>query len=214
MAGIRITPKTVLKLMRELDIRCKVRCKRYVSYKGEVGKTAPNLLKRKFHADSPGRKLVTDVTEFHICGRKIYLSPVLDLYNREIIGYSISSQPNMEMLRRMMSRTFPKLPKTGKILLHSDQGSLYQSGAYQCLLKERGITQSMSRKANCLDNAVIENFFGIVKSELLYLQKFESVKRFIRELKKYIKYYNYKRIKMQLKGMSPVKYRMNDWHKL
>lgn len=209
MAGIRITPKTVLKLMRELDIRCKVRCKRHLSYKGEVGKTAPNLLKRRFHAAMPGRKLVTDVTEFHICGQKVYLSPVLDLYNREILGYAISRQPNMEMVRRMMKQTFPRLPKQGEILLHSDQGCLYQSKAYRSLLQQRGITQSMSRKGNCLDNAVIENFFGILKSELIYLQKFQSLKLFIEELNKYIKYYNNKRIKSKLKGMSPVKYRIN-----
>ena len=135
--------------------------------------------------------------------------PVLDLYNREILGYAISRQPNMEIVRRMMRQVFPRLPKQGEILLHSDQGCLYQSKAYRSLLQQRGITQSMSRKGNCLDNAVIENFFGILKSELIYLQKFQSLKLFIEELNKYIKYYNNKRIKSKLKGMSTVKYRIN-----
>lgn len=193
--------------MRDLGIASKVRTKRYTSYKGEIGKIAPNLLDRNFNAQAPRRKLVTDVSEFAVSGEKIYLSPVLDLYNREIIEYTISTHPNLKMVMEMMNKVVRKLPLKQEIILHSDQGKLYQSNAFQRILMKKGIKQSMSRKATPLDNAVMENFFGIVKSELLYLDKFESMEQFIRELKKYIRYYNYERIKTKLEGKSPVMYR-------
>ena len=206
--GIMINHKTVRKLMKEVGLKCLVRRKRYNSYKGENGKIAPDLLRRDFNAEKPLSKLVTDVTEFALFDHKIYLSPVLDLYNREIVAYDISTSPNLEMVKRMMKRVIPKLKKKNEaIILHSDQGALYQSGEYQRILQGNRIVQSMSRKGNCLDNAVIENFFGILKSELLYLQTFHSMEHFRQELNKYIKYYNQKRIKMNLEGLSPVDFR-------
>ena len=168
--GIKINHKVVMRLMKEENLTCKVRAKKYKSYRGQEGKIAKNILNRNFKAEKPNEKWATDVIEFALCNRKI----------KEAKG----------------------------IILHSDQGWQYQNKRYQKLLKEKGIIQSMSRKGNCLDNAVIENFFGLLKSELFYLKKFKSVEDFIKELKSYIKYYNTKRIKIKLKGLSPVEYRI------
>ena len=208
--GYVINGKTVRRLMAETGIKCQVRLKKFKSYRGEVGKIAPNLLERDFHADAPYRKLVTDVTEFHLFGTKIYLSPVLDLYNSEVVYYTIYRRPIMDMVKDMVLGTIAVIgSKTGAIL-HSDQGFHYQHKDYQKLLADNNIRQSMSRKGNCLDNAVAENFFGILKSELLYLHEFDSVEHFIKELREYIRYYNHDRIKEKLNGTSPVKYRTRN----
>jgi putative transposase len=193
--------------MRELGLKCRVRMKKYRSYKGTVGKIAPNILDRDFHATKPNEKWVTDITEFHLFGEKLYLSPMLDLFNGEIITYTIESRPVYSLVSRMLDKAFEHLNDEDTLLIHSDQGWHYQMRQYQQALKERGITQSMSRKGNCYDNAIIENFFGILKSELVYTQEFESIEQFKEELEQYIEYYNHKRIKAKLKGMSPVQYR-------
>ncbi len=205
--GIKINHKTVRRLMNEMGLKCLVRMKKYRSYRGKVGKIAPNILERDFTASEPNEKWVTDVTEFHLYGEKLYLSPVLDLYNGEIIAYSMEKRPVYQLVSKMMDRALERLKDGDAPILHSDQGWHYQMKQYQHTLKEHGITQSMSRKGNCLDNAVMENFFGLLKSELLYLKEFESMEHFKVELEKYIYYYNHKRIKAKLKGMSPVQYR-------
>lgn len=199
--------KTVLRLMNKMGLKSLVRMKKYRSYRGNVGKVAPNLLERNFMATKPNEKWVTDVTEFHLHGEKLYLSPVLDLYNGEIIAYNIKSRPVYELVSEMLDLALERLPETHSLILHSDQGWHYQMAQYQTALKERNIQQSMSRKGNCLDNAVMENFFGLLKSELLYHGEFESMEQFKQELDQYIYYYNHKRIKAKLKGMSPVQYR-------
>ena len=193
--GYVINGKTVRRLMTEAGIKCQVRMKRYKSYKGEVGK------------DAPHRKMVTDVTEFHLFGVKLYLSPVLDLYNSELIYYTIYRHPVMDMVLDMIKGTVSIIGSDTNAILHSDQGFQYQHKDYQKLLKDNHIIQSMSRKGNCLDNAVMENFFGLLKSELLYLQSFNSVDHFLSELEDYLHYYNHDRIKAKLNGLSPVQYR-------
>ncbi|MGG2134750.1 IS3 family transposase [Bacillus sp. S2(2024)] len=205
--GMVLNHKTVLRLMSEMNLKSLVRMKKYRSYRGEVGKIAPNILKRDFEAAKPNEKWVTDVTEFHLHGEKLYLSPILDLYNGEIIAYNVEKRPVYPLVSKMLDKAFEHLKDGDTPILHSDQGWHYQMKQYQHTLKEQGITQSMSRKGNCLDNAVIENFFGLLKSELLYLQEFESMEHFTLELEQYIHYYNNDRIKTKLKGMSPVQYR-------
>lgn len=205
--GYIINHKTVLKLMNLCGIKCKVRLRKYRSYKGEVGKIAPNLLQRDFRADKPNEKWATDVTEFSIAGKKLYLSPIIDLFNGEIISYNIAERATFHQTMDMIKKAFAKIPDSSNLILHSDQGWQYQMKQYQHQLKLKGIKQSMSRRGNCLDNAVIENFFGHLKSELLYLQKFNSVEHFKKELEEYIDYYNNKRIKLKLNGLSPIKYR-------
>lgn len=194
-------------LMGVLDLKCKIRKVRYRSYKGEVGKIAPNILQRNFKSSLPNQKWVTDITQIKIKDDKIYLSPVLDLFNGEIIAYSISKSPNMQMIKEMLSKAISKVKQTKGLILHSDQGWHYQHDGYRNILQSSGIIQSMSRKGNCLDNAVMENFFGIMKSELLYAQTFETAESFIKDLKQYISYYNNQRIKANLNWKSPVQYR-------
>lgn len=208
--GHIVNHKTVQKLMKQLGLKCMVRIKKYKSYRGEVGKIAPNLLNRNFKSSKPNEKWVTDVTEFSIFGRKLYLSPILDLYNREIISYTLSERPTFHQTTDMLKKAFEKIPDDTKLILHSDQGWQYQMFSYQNMLKKKGIRQSMSRKGNCLDNSVVENFFGLLKTELLYLQEFDNIEHFIKELVAYIDYYNNKRIKSKLKGLSPVQYRIQS----
>ena len=202
-----LNPKTVQKLMGGLHLKSTVRPKRYQSYRGSVGKAAPNLLERNFTAKEPNQKWVTDVTQFNVAGKKVYLSPVLDLYNQEIISYEIGDHPQMTMVMQMLNKAFKRLQPKDQLILHSDQGWHYRIAPYQMALKQKGITQSMSRKGNCLDNAVMENWFGIMKTEFFYQKQFDDVQSFKRELKEYIHYYNHDRIKEKLKGLSPVNYR-------
>lgn len=145
--------------------------KRYRSYKGEIGKIVPNHLNREFVATKPNEKWVTGVTEIPIHGKKLYLSPILDLFNGEIISYQLKERPLLSMVTKMLDKAFLNLNIEDAPVLHSDQGWQYQHVMYQKMLKNRGLKQSMSRKGNCLDNAVIENFFRLFKSELLYLKK-------------------------------------------
>ena len=195
--------------MKYLNIQGKQRKSRYKSYKGEVGKIAPNILNRDFVAKAPFQKLTTDVTEFAVCDEKVYLSPILDIYNNEIISYSISTSPNFNQTKEMLNGLIHKLPANVQPILHSDQGWQYQIKEYQRILKENNIIQNMSRKGNCLDNSVMKNFFGRLKTEMFYGEKFESVNTFIDKLKEYIYYYNNERIILKLK-MSPVKYRTQN----
>ena len=176
--GFSLNHKTVQRLMKELGLVCRVRMKKYRSYKGEVGKIADNELNREFRAEKPNQKWVTDVTQFRLFGQKLYFSPILDLYSGDIVTYTISDSPNLEMVTTMLEQAFQNLPDNTGLMLHSDQGWHYQHKQYRRMLAEKGIKQSMSRKGNCYDNSVMENFFGHLKSELLYLQEFDSVEHF------------------------------------
>ncbi len=164
---------------------------------------APNLINRDFHATAPNQKWTTDITEFSLFGTKLYLSPILDMYNSEIVSYNISEHPVLNQVMDMLDKAFEKIPNDTNLIFHSDQGWQYQHQSYQTRLREKGIRQSMSRKGNCLDNAIMENFFGLLKSELLYLREFKDINEFRDELEKYIFYYNNYRIKGKLKGLSP-----------
>ena len=208
--GYIINHKTVQRLMKQLNLKCMVRMKRYRSYRGQVGKVAPNLINRDFHAEAPNQKWTTDVTEFSLFGKKIYLSPILDMYNSEIISYTVSERPTLPPILKMIENAFARLPEDSCLILHSDQGWQYQHKQYQKRLTDKGVLQSMSRKGNCLDNAIMENFFGLLKSELLYLRAFNDIDEFLSELDKYMFYYNHNRIKGKLKGLSPVDYRIKS----
>lgn len=205
--GMLLNHKTVQKLMVEMNLYGKRKTAKYKSCKGEIGTVAPNVIDRDFTATAPNQKWATDVTEVKIKDRKIYLSPVLDMFNGEIISYTISYRPDLEMAMKMLDKAFKKTDIPEGLILHSDQGWHYQHQRYQKALKDRNIVQSMSRKGNCLDNAMMENFFGLLKNELLYLQEWDSVEQFSKELVKYIRYYNNDRIKLRLNGKSPVQYR-------
>lgn len=205
--GIYVNHKKVYRIMKTLGLKCQVRMKKYKAYKGNVGKIADNILNREFDAEKPNQKWVTDITEFKLCGDKLYLSPVLDLFNREIVSYTIRSRPTYELVETMLDQALERVGENDELLLHSDQGVHYQLAKYQKKLEEHTITQSMSRKGNCHDNAVIESFFGILKSEFLYRKEFDNMEHFKEELERYIHYYNHERIKPKLKSMSPINYR-------
>lgn len=206
-SGLSINHKKVQRLMVELGLKSTVRPKRYKSWRGEVGKIAPDLLKRDFSADKPNQKWVTDVTEFRVGEQKVYLSPVIDLYNQEVISYEVRKSSALALVVDMLKAAIRKLKWHEKPIFHSDQGWQYQNKMIQNKLKDVGLSQSMSRKGNCLDNAVAENFFGILKTEMYHGENFEDADHLIRSIKEYIDYYNHKRIKLKLKGLSPIEYR-------
>lgn len=205
--GYHLNHKTVAKLMNSLGLKSMVRPKRYASYRGDVGKIAGNNLERNFNASRPNQKWVTDVTEFNIKGERIYLSPILDLYNQEIVSYTVRSNAQFPLVMEMLKKGIKRLKPHEQPILHSDQGWQYQMAQYQRTLEKSGLVQSMSRKGNCLDNAVMEGFFAILKTELYHGHEFDDANDFVQELDKYIKYYNNVRIKEKLDGLSPVEYR-------
>lgn len=205
--GLVINHKTVLRLMGEMGLKSLIRLKKYRSFRGEVGKIAPNLVDRDFRASRPNEKWVTDVTEFQVEGKKLYLSPVMDLFNGEILAYTTSRRPLFNMVSTMLNRAFARLEPSDRPILHSDQGWQYQMDKYQRSLEEHAVTQSMSRKGNCLDNAAMESFFGTLKSEYFHLNKFSSLEELEVGLRGYIRYYNRDRIRLKLGGLSPIEYR-------
>jgi putative transposase len=211
--GWKCNKKAVQRIMQQLGIKgktCRKRVK-YNSFRGQVGEVAPNLLNREFKADEPNLKWATDVTEFKTRGGKVYLSPIIDLFNQEVISQDISTRPSFDQVERMLADALEILEaEEGKSLLfHSDQGWQYQMKEFQDSLHSRGITQSMSRKATCLDNAIVENFFSIVKRELYYSEEaFNTPEELAFALEDYIEYYNHRRIKVGLGGMSPINYRL------
>jgi putative transposase len=205
--GERVNHKTVQRLMGTMGLKSLVRPKKYRSFKGEVGHAAPHKLQRRFEASAAHEKWVTDVTEFNVAGRKLYLSPVLDLYNGEIIAYETAERPKFDLVSSMLKKALAKLGPGERPMLHSDQGWQYRMPAYQRLLREREMEQSMSRRGNCLDNAAMESFFAVLKTEFFYLNKFSSVTELEAGLKHYIHYYNHDRIKLKLKGLSPIQFR-------
>ncbi len=198
--------------MVKLNLKPLKRNKRkYLSYKGIIGKIADNYIERKFESDKPNKKWYTDVTEFNLRGNKIYLSPILDGFNGEVISYNISKSANLEQIKDMLDKAFNNRNLEG-LIFHSDQGWQYQHNSYQSRLKEKGIKQSMSRKGNSMDNGMMENFFGILKTEMFYDQEdqYESIDDLTKAIEDYINYYNYDRIKVKLKGLSPVNYRLQS----
>jgi transposase InsO family protein len=205
--GYAINHKTVQGLMKSIGLKCQIRKVRYRSYRGLTGRVAPNVLNRDFSADRPDRKWATDVTQISIREKKCYLSPVLDMFNGEIVAYQISDRPDLRMVTDMLRKALRGRKDTNGLIIHSDQGWHYQNYKYRKILADHNITQSMSRKGNCLDNSMMENFFGLMKSELLYANDYQDMEKFKKDLIEYIDYYNNKRIKLRLKGKSPAQYR-------
>ena len=212
--GYLVNHKRVQRLMKVLNLQAKMRQKRkYSSHKGDVGKKAENLIQRQFEGSKTMEKCYTDVTEFAIPAstQKLYLSPVLDGFNSEIIAYNLSTSPNLEQVKTMLEQAFTEKHYENTIL-HSDQGWQYQHDSYHQFLEGKGIQASMSRKGNSPDNGMMESFFGILKSEMFYgyEKSFQSLKQLEQAIVDYIDYYNNKRIKVKLKGLSPVQYRLGS----
>ena len=213
--GHIVNHKKVQRLMKILGLSARIRRKRkYSSYQGEIGKKAENLIQRQFEASKPMEKCYTDVTEFAIpaSSQKLYLSPVLDGFNSEIIAYNLSTTPNLKQVKTMLEQAFIEKHYENTIL-HSDQGWQYQHDSYHRFLESKGIQPSMSRKGNSPDNGMMESFFGILKSEMFYgyEKTFQSINQLEQAIVDYINYYNNKRIKIKLKGLSPVQYRTKSF---
>lgn len=206
--GQQINHKCVQRHMREMGMKSCVRARKFRTYRGELDEASPNILNREFTASQANQKWVTDVTEFSVAGKKLYLSPVMDLYNGEIVAYETSRRPDFPLVMNMLKKAVRKCRAEDRPLLHSDQGWHYRMQPYRAALARYGIKQSMSRRGNCFDNAAMESFFGTLKAEYFYLSKFEDIEQLNIGLKSYIEYYNRNRIKTKLGGLSPVEYRL------
>ena len=210
--GFKVNHKKVQRLMKILGLMARIRRKlKYYSHKGDVGKRSDNLIQHDFEGTKPMEKCYTDVTEFAIPSseQKLYLSPVLDGFNSEIIAYNLSRSPNLLQVKTMLNEAFTD-EKYENTILHSDQGWQYQHDSYHHFLESKGILPSMSRKGNSADNGMMESFFGILKSEMFYgfEKEFKSLDELEKAIIDYIDYYNNKRIKIKLNGLSPVTYRL------
>lgn len=209
--NIHINRKTVLKIMNQEEMECKYRPKKYHHVKQSESTVAPNTLDRRFWSNEPLKVLTTDVTEFSAKNGKVYLSPVLDLFNREIIAYDISFRNDSDMVMRMMERLKKRFAehhrKMSGMMLHSDQGSLYRCGRYLITFaEEKGVARSMSNRGNCYDNAVIESLFGQMKSEMPGFRTMSKTD-LAKKINVMIRYFCDERIQLSLEGMSPVEYR-------
>ena len=221
--GIHVNHKLVQRLMNKMGLIGVTPRAKYKSYKGDMNGTVKNLLldkvvdekehktyyNRNFSATTVNEKWTTDVSEFHVAAGKLYLSPILDMYNHEIISYNLSTSPNFAQTMDMLDKAFKKYPNLEGLIFHSDQGWQYQMSAYHKRLQEKGIVQSMSRKGNCLDNCIMENFFGKLKNEMFYGHEyeFETLEQLKEAIEKYIEYYNTERIQVRLKGLTPCQAR-------
>ena len=218
--GFIINKKKVQRIMQKLKLQVSTytrKSRKYSSYKGKVGKVAPNRIKRHFRTSIPYQKITTDTTEFkyyvtdsqgRLLTHKLYLDPFMDMYNGEIISYGISKTPSAENIMEALDNAI-KLTASCQYrrTFHSDQGWVYQMKSYTNKLKKEGIFQSMSRKGNCHDNSVMENFFGLLKQEIYYGKTYYSYGELKQAIEDYIKYYNEKRIKERLGWLSPIQYR-------
>ncbi len=207
--GHRVNHKKVQRLMHKMDLKGKQPKQKYHSYKGEVGKIADNIISRNFKADKPDEKWTTDVSQFSLPFGKCYLSPILDMYTNEIISYDLSLHPNYEQIVNMLNRAFEDHPDLKGLIFHSDQGWQYQMKEYRKALEDKDIRQSMSRKGNCIDNCIMETFFGRMKNEMFYghESEYKTFEQFYKAVEDYIYYYNNERIQSKTKWMPPVKYR-------
>ena len=209
--GAVVADKTVLKMMGEMGLRCGIRREtdyhRYNSYKGVVGETFENVIGRDFAADGPWQKMGTDVTEFKVAGAKAYWAPVLDFCTKEIVASDISTSPDLAQQHRMLDRLLEALPDGAAPTMHSDMGWQYQHESYASRLEGAGITQSMSRKGNCIDNAATEQLFGHVKDEFYRGREWKTFEDFKRDLEEYIVHWNTSRRQVRLKGLTPEEYR-------
>lgn len=211
--GYDINHKKVYRIMQELGLKCVKfmrKSRKYNSYKGNVGKVAKNRLSRRFSTPIPLQKLVTDITEFKCLGeKKLYLNPILDLYNGEIIAYEMKERPTLDLVMNPLKESIEIIKNRAiyRTTIHSDQGWHYQHHQWVRTLKQNKVFQSMSRKATCADNASMENFFGILKQEMYYGEALVSYEELKRRIEEYISWYNHERSKEKLTGLSPVEYR-------
>jgi len=206
-----VNHKCVQRLMQKMGLRALIRAKkrsRHVPGMSDVH--VPNVLQRDFCATAPNQKWATDITEFNLNGQKLYLSACMDLYNGEIIAHRMARRPVFDLVAGTLRAALSRSECTAELTVHSDQGWHYKMQPYRTMLARRGVTQSMSRKGNCFDNAVIESFFGTLKAEYFHLATLDGLEALEAGVHDYIHYYNHERIKLGLRGLSPVDYRLRS----
>lgn len=210
-AGFHYCEETVRRLMRALGIKCDIyshHTSGYHSYKGKVGKVAPNLLKQEFHETLPLTVLHTDITQVSLTnGTKGYISTITDEASHEILANCVSTSPNKILVKATLDELKKHLLPGARVTLHSDQGWQYQIPAYPSELALMKIVQSMSRKGNCHDNAPIESFFNLFKRECLNNYQIQDIDELRALADEYIRWFNNERISMAIGGMTPVAYR-------
>lgn len=209
--GYKISKKKTLELMKNnqlVSIYNKKKRAKYSSYAGNVGKVANNHINRDFQSDKPYKKIFGDLTEFKVNDNKLYLQLYKDAFNGEIVGYSYGLRSTVEMTNRALFQFIDKVIP-GETIIHTDQGLHYQHHSFSEFLENANVTQSMSRKGNCLDNASIENLIGIMKKEMFYNRKIESIEELADKIDSYITWYNAERISYKTAGLSPIKFRDN-----
>lgn len=207
--GYKVNRKRVQRLMHVMQLVGKRPKEKYNSYMGEVGRVADNIINRDFTTTAPLQKWTTDVSQFNFSWGKCYLSPILDMHTNEIIAYDLSLHPDLNQIRRMLDKAFKRFRMVEGLIFHSDQGWQYRHDYFRSVLKKHGVIQSMSRKANCYDNGIMESFFGRLKNEMYYGHEHEyaSFEEFARAMREYIYYYNNERIQKKTGWVPPVKCR-------
>ena len=207
-----ISEKVVKRLMSEEGLVVKLpKVKRYSSYEGEITPAVENIINRDFHADEPNQKWLTDITEFHIPAGKIYLSPIIDCFDGAAVSWTIGISPNADLVNTMLDNAIQTLKENEKPIVHSDRGAHYRWPGWITKMEQSGLIRSMSKKGCSPDNSACEGFFGRLKNEMFYLQDWSNttIEQFIEKLDTYIHWYNEKRIKLSLGGMSPLQYRQS-----
>lgn len=218
-----VNHKRIQRIMRENELFGKQPKHKYHSYKGDDGEYKENLLldkivdeqtsvvtlERNFTTTAPNQKWTTDVSMFKISAGKLYLSPIMDMFDHSIISYDISITADFNQTKQMIDSAFNQFDDLSGLIFHSDQGWQYQMKPYKKWLKDKGIQQSFSRKGNCMDNSLMENFFGLMKNEMFYGEEatFETLDDLKAAMEEYIRYYNEERISLKRKGLTPLQYR-------
>lgn len=200
--------KYIRRLMIKLNIKANIRRKRYNYVKTKPEQIGENILNRDFKALAPNQKWLTDVTEFKIVGQKqkLYLSAIIDLFDKSIITYKLSTKNDNKLVFDTFNEATKLYPKA-KPIFHSDRGFQYTSKVFKFKLDKQGMIQSMSRVGKCIDNGPMEAFWGTLKSEMYYLNKFYTIEALKEAIEEYIKFYNNKRLQAKLKCLAPMEYR-------
>lgn len=197
--GLVVNHKAVYRIMRKLGIQSVARRRRSYTHYSDAIHRYENVLNRDFKAQRPNQKWVTDITYIHTDQGVLYLSAVKDLFDGFIVGFGMSAEQNINLVTTTIRDALKKERVADGLALHSDQGFQYTSHAYFRLTQDYDITPSMSRRGNCLDNACIENFFGMLKTEWIQRRRFASLQEAREAVEQYIHYYNYERCHLKTK---------------
>ncbi|WP_225362187.1 IS3 family transposase, partial [Fructilactobacillus sanfranciscensis] len=207
--GFKICAQTTRKLMRKLGLMPDMywgKNRKYSSYKGTIGKTAPNILNQKFDEIKPLKVFHTDITEIKMENdKKGYISLIMDEASNEIMGLQVSDSPNFNLVRNTLNELYKNNPCLSGAIIHSDQGFHYQLESYRKWIDKQNVLQSMSRKGNCLDNSPVESQIGLMKKECLYREKIDSLTTLKKVCSDYKKWFNYERISRK-KELTPIEY--------